>query len=50
MGVVGIGVVGGITGTGVTTVSEFVSSALQLKRNIERITGTICLKCGFIIL
>ena len=50
VGISGFGiVVGGVTGSGVTTVSEGVSSVLQLKRNIESKTITICLNCGLII-
>ncbi|MNY80326.1 hypothetical protein D3C86_2213190 [compost metagenome] len=50
IGVVGICVVGGgVTGPGETGVPEEDSSGLQLNKNAERITVTICLNCGFII-
>jgi len=49
-GAAGTVVTGGvIIGFGVTAASGEVSSVLQLKRNMEIIMVTTCLKCVFII-
>lgn len=42
-------VVGGFATGGVVVIGDEGSSELQLKRNPESITITICLKSGFII-